>query len=90
MGFCGGDNDPDDDDVVCDRCGGTPGVASDGQTPYCYPCMHECTFTVAEMRDGSVSPKRKDGQGSSDGSERGVGVASLGARSAHRSHSDGS
>ena len=49
MGFCGGDNDPDDDDVVCDRCGGTPGVASDGQTPYCYVCMHECTFTRADL-----------------------------------------
>jgi hypothetical protein len=54
MGFCGGDNDPDDDDVVCDRCGGTPGVASDGSTPYCYVCLHECTFTRAEI----LSPSR--------------------------------
>lgn len=42
-------------EVVCDRCGRTPGVCSDGWTPYCYVCSHECTFTRAELEAAESS-----------------------------------
>jgi len=35
-------------DVVCDRCGREPGRIR-GTIPYCSTCMHECTFTRAEL-----------------------------------------
>ena len=41
------------DEVVCDRCGRTPGVASDGHTPYCHFCLHECTFTREQVEDAA-------------------------------------
>ena len=45
-----------DDDVLCDRCGRCPGVASDGSTPYCHFCSHECTFTrVTSIRQDRPS-----------------------------------
>jgi hypothetical protein len=37
------------DEAACDRCGRMPGVASDGETPYCHVCQHECTFTRSDL-----------------------------------------
>lgn len=37
------------DEVICDRCGRVPGVARDKRTPFCWICMHECTFTRGEL-----------------------------------------
>lgn len=38
-----------EDELVCDRCGRAPGTIGEDQTPYCWACSHECTFTRAEL-----------------------------------------
>jgi hypothetical protein len=43
-----------DEDVICDRCKRDPGATEDG-VAYCYHCSHECTFTMAELREPDVS-----------------------------------
>ena len=42
-----------DTEVICDRCLRVPGVASDGRTPYCHLCMHECTFSRGQIENGA-------------------------------------
>jgi hypothetical protein len=42
-------------DVVCDRCGREPGRIR-GTIPYCWICMHECTFTRCELRAKGDAP----------------------------------
>jgi hypothetical protein len=50
-------------DAVCDRCGREPGRIR-GTIPYCWRCIHECTFapTGRTHSHGSYIQRRTDGE----------------------------